>query len=208
MRQNVGAHAIRSVDSDLQIDNCLIADNSFSAETISVEDGGNADSVERPYFVADACTIANNAHNSGSVIHTDFDLTLTNTIIDQLVMSTLNTGHSPTVIAHFVLAADPTGLAAAPDIFPGEPTFVDAAAGNYHLSAVTQGGGVTSSLGIDVAPPKPGAAPPDLDGNPRYQDVPLVPNFQGIGDIGCYEAQPITDRIFGDALGDALSLVQ
>lgn len=207
MRGNAAANAIRAVDAELHVTNCLIADNALSAETFRVSNGGNGDSAYAPQSSVQNCTIANNAHNSGSVIHTDYDFSLADAIVDQPVMSTLSTGGTPTITAHFVLAADPTGLAAAPDIFPGEPTFVNGSAGNYRLRAVIQAGFVSASAGIDNAPSATGDDH-DLDGNPHDQDVPLVPNLFGVRDLGCYEAQPIPDRIFGDAFGDAISLVR
>ena len=93
-----------------------------------------------------------------------------------------------------------------PDIFQGEPIFRDAAAGDYHQQAFRIGSQVTASLGIDFAPPVAGDDR-DLDGSPYDQDVGSVPDRFGVRDIGCYEAQPITDRVFGDAFGDPLSLL-
>jgi hypothetical protein len=46
-----------------------------------------------------------------------------------------------------------------------------------------------------------------MDSNPRNQDVPFVANRFGMSDVGAYEMQPIADRIFADAFGDATSLV-
>ena len=201
VRGNEASHAIRTVDTNVDLSNCLIADNTFSAETARFEDNGDGGS-----NAIDSCTIANNSHNSGSVIHTEHDLTLTDSIVDQPAMSTLSKAGSPTITAQNILAADPTGLAAQAGIVTGEPTYVNAAAGDYHLRAVVQNGNVTASMGIDFAPPVTGDDR-DLDNNPHDQDVALIPNLFGDRDLGCYEAQPISDRIFGDAFGDPMSLV-
>jgi len=210
MRNNSGLHALRLLNEEHAIGKCLIADNAFTNETISIEDGGFNDGFG--LATIDSCTIANNLHNSGSVIHTELQLTLTNSILDQPVMSALSLGGTPTVSAHFVMAADPTGLPVQEDIVKAEPLFVDStnanvAQRNYHQGAVIQNGDVTSSFAIDYAPPVPGNDL-DLDGNPYDQDVPAVPDHLGVRDLGCYEMQPITDRIFADALGDPISLVQ
>ncbi len=76
----------------------------------------------------------------------------------------------------------------------GEPTFVDAANGDYHLQL--------SSLGIDSAPMSTNisaAGPLDLDRKPRIVDLPGVPNHFGAMDLGAYE-HPFTcaggDTIF------------
>jgi predicted outer membrane repeat protein len=202
MRNSSGAHAIRTISASPVISECLLADNDFSAETLRFEDDGNGGGVDMNF-----CTIANNTHNSGSIVHTEVGLDLTRSILDQPAMSSLNVGGTPSVTAHFVLATDPTGLPASADIIQGEPIFADAANGNYRLQVFSIGAVVTASLGVDAAPLLSGQTQ-DLDGNPRDQDVPAVPNVSGVGDFGAYEAQPILDRIFADAFGDAISLVQ
>ena len=68
-------------------------------------------------------------------------------------------------------------------------------------------GVVTASPAIDFAPTISSEGN-DLDNNPRDQDVPLVANRFGASDVGAYEMQPIADRIFADAFGDATSLVK
>jgi hypothetical protein len=84
------------------------------------------------------------------------------------------------------------------------PMFVDAAHGNYRLMAFVQDGLVIASPTMDYTE---AAGDVDLDGNPYDADVPLV-DHGGVRDLGAYEGQPITDRIFGDAFGDALSLLK
>lgn len=201
MRGNVAAHALHVIDDSNSVNHCLIADNDFAAETLTIDDDGSTGSLH-----IGSCTIVGNTHNSGSVINAGHSLTLTKSIIDQPAMSTLHTVGEPVVTASDDLAADPTGLPVRHDIVQGEPIYVNPAAGNYHLFAFTQNGVATGSLGIDFTPALADEGS-DLDGNPYDVDIPQVKDFQGIRDIGCYEAQPITDRIFADAFGDPISIV-
>jgi hypothetical protein len=85
--------------------------------------------------------------------------------------------------------------------------FVDPAHGNYHLLAYVQNGLLTASRAIDFAPTAQYDPVDDLDGNPYAQNVPAIPDAYGTRDLGAYEAQPISDRVFADAFGDRVSLV-
>jgi hypothetical protein len=71
----------------------------------------------------------------------------------------------------------------------GEPTFVDAANGDYHLKY--------GSLGIDFAPAGTGS---DLDRQPRAVDMLLVNDLFGPMDIGAYELQRAPPCIAGDTI--------
>lgn len=206
LRSNTAEHGLRLVDASAKIDTCLIADNAFAAESVELETDGNIGSTN--LF---NCTIANNAHNSGSVIRTANNLTLRYDILDQPAMSSVATIGTPAIFADDVLAADPTGLPVQPNIVQGEPVFVDAtnanvSSRNYRQVAYVRAGQITASPGMDFAPPVAGDDR-DLDGNPNDQDVAQVPNLFGDRDLGCYEAQPIVDRVFADALGDPVTLV-
>jgi len=205
MRNNTGAHAIRAFDAITRLDNCLIADNSYSGELVRSDNGGDA--VQPTTLAIDACTFVNNAGGSGSAIYTDYDLTLTGSIVDQPSMSVVTTSASPTIAAHDILAANPAGLIAQTDIVTGEPTFIDPQHGSYRQRAVVQKNVVTASSGIDFAPAG-NAGDRDLDGDLRDQDIPSIPDRFGVRDVGCYEAQPITDRIFADAISDPVLIVQ
>ena len=81
----------------------------------------------------------------------------------------------------------------------GEPTFVDAANGDYHL--------MPTSLGVDFAPidDTTFATLLDLDRQRRVVDLPNVANNFGPMDLGAYEIQLSTvlacanaDTIFCD----------
>lgn len=207
LRANSAAHGARLIDAAATFDTCLFADNAFTAESLELETAGNVGATN--LF---NCTIVNNAHTSGSVIRTANNLTLRYDILDQPAMSSVATIGTPAIFADDVLAADPTGLPAQPNIVQGEPLFVDAANAtvskrNYHQVAFLQGGQVTASPAIDFAPPVSGDDR-DLDGNPYDQDVGADADRFGDRDLGCYEAQPIADRVFADAFGDAISLVR
>ena len=207
LRSNAAAHGLRLIDSSATIEACLVADNAFTAETLELEHGDNSGATN----LFD-CTIANNAHNSGSVIRTANNLTLRYDILDQPAMSSVATIGTPAIFADDVLASDPTGLPVQPNIVQGEPLFVDATNAtvdkrDYHQVAYFQNGQVTASAGIDFAPPVSGDDR-DLEDDPYDQDVVPVTDRFGVRDLGCYEAQPVVDRVFADAFGDATSLVQ
>jgi hypothetical protein len=166
------------------------------------------------------CTFAPDIINSTHVIKFDnaddqTKLTLLNSIIDEPGTLTLNYPGSLNSNANLntgnIISNDVSTLPGNVRTQLGTPLFVDgdnpdASKRNYHLLAYIQSGQVTASPGIDFAEAGSGDGS-DLDGNPYDQDVPLVPNFAGPRDLGAYEAQPIADRIFGDAFGDRLSLV-
>ena len=204
MRDNAGAHAIRTISAEPTISHCLIADNDFSGEMIRLDDDGNVG-----VGVIRKCTIAGNTHNSGSVIHAETSIYVEDSILDQPVMSSISFGGVPSISASNILAADPTGLPPQDTIVQGEPIYasvLNGAAGDYHLAAFVQDGNVIHSPGIDFAAWTQDQDF-DLDGNPYDQDVPAVANLFGPGDLGCYEAQPIPDRVFTDGLGDPVSLL-
>ena len=48
----------------------------------------------------------------------------------------------------------------------------------------------------------------DIDGRPRPTDVAGVTNRFGAFDLGAFEMQPITDRIFANGYGDLFLLAQ
>lgn len=204
MRNNTAAHGLRLLDDTHDFNECVITDNAFANETIYLQAAGIRAGQPSASFAN--CTIAHNAHNSGSIIRAEFALTLTRSILDQPAMSSLDTANNPTLAVSYVLAADPTGLPSQPDIVRGEPLYVDAAHGNYRQFAFSLGGQAQPSPGMDFAPLVSGQTT-DLDGKPRDVDVPGVPNGDGVRDLGAYEAQPIADRIFADTFGDPLALV-
>ena len=187
MRGNQGAHAIRAFDSQIGITNCLIADNTLTAEMIRIEnDGGDVD-----FFYLtdlDGCTIVNNSNQGAPVIYSAHRLTLTNSIIDEESIVTLNYTANPADLnVSYVLSNDTSTLQGGTGVIQGAPTYVDAAGHDYHLQA--------TSIGIDYAPATGGY---DLDRVPRDVDLAPVPNNYGPRDIGAYERQYVctADTIF------------
>jgi hypothetical protein len=128
------------------------------------------------------------AHNSlggPSVIYStspvDPYVDFQDSIIDQPGLVTLNADNHLTVVN--VLSNDVSTLPFYGTL--GTPTYVNAAAGDYHLQL--------TSLGVDFAPALSYAsATPglDLDGKPRTFDIPTVANLNGPRDLGAYERSP------------------
>ena len=164
---NTGILLIGS-NSPVTLSTCLIAGNQTQAELIS---NHGADSLN-----IDGCTIADNSIVNGSVVFTSADTTLTRTIIDQ-PGSTPFDRPSGTLTSQYVLSNDISGLGAG-TVMQGEPQFVNAAAGDYHLA--------DDSLGLDFAPAAGGT---DLDFMPRDVELIQVDDIYGPRDIGAYERQ-------------------
>ncbi|HET6546524.1 MAG TPA: hypothetical protein VFG55_07255 [Rhodanobacteraceae bacterium] len=175
MRGNQGAHAIRTFGGFQSfVHNCLVADNQVTGELVRIDNDYLADTTE---FVN--CTFANNAIGGDTVIYSGHGLGLADMIIDQPGVPTLAyTGDPAELSVSYVLSNDTSTLPVATGVIQGEPTFVDAANGDYHL--------LLSSLGVDFAPAVGGT---DLDRVPRTVDLPGVPNEYGALDLGAYEIQ-------------------
>jgi len=175
MRDNTGQHAIRSLDGRVTLDTCLIADNTLTAEMLRFENDGTVDG----YATIDGCTVVNNSDAGAPVIYSAYQLSLTDSIIDELGINTVNyAGPGGGLTASDVLATDTSTLPSAAGIDQGQPTYVDAANHDYHLQP--------ASAGIDFAAAKGGI---DLDGNPRDVDLAPIANNYGPRDIGAYERQ-------------------
>ena len=188
------------------LSNCLIADNDSAHELIDSENAGQP-------FTVDNCTLAQNNIANGYVFHATDSFVVTHSIVYQPGVSTFDYSSGCCLDAGYTLS---TEVLTFPDGSPfitqsNAPLFVDAGNADvgkrdYHLRAYKQDGLVTASPAIDFAPPVAGDDR-DLDGAPHDQDVPAVADFQGDRDLGCYEAQPITDRVFAEAFGDPVSLL-
>jgi hypothetical protein len=179
MRHNQGAHVIRTFGpygNSASIVNCLIADNTLTAEMIRIDDDGLSPAAGTTF---DGCTIVNNSNAGAPVIYSAHALTLTNDIIDELGINTLNyAGPGGGLNVSHVLATDISTLPAAAGIDQGEPLYVDAAHFDYHLQP--------TSTGIDFAPASGGQ---DLDLNARDVNLSGVPGNPTPRDIGAYERQ-------------------
>ena len=176
MRDNVGGPVIHSEESQVYIDSCLIADNQTSTQLININSGFEASDTKIVN-----CTIANNTIASTDVIHAIDTFLLHDSIVYQPGNLTLAySGNLANVDVAYVLSGDTSSLPADPSIIAGDPLFVDAANGDYHLRM--------SSPAVDFAPPVTGDDR-DLDGLPRDQDMPGAPDVFGNRDLGAYERQ-------------------
>jgi len=215
MRQNNGTQMISATaaSSSNYLHSCLIADNASLHELIHYYD----ENVGTSPLTVTNCTLVNNTISDGYAFYVAGGFTLTDTIIDEPGTSTLDHVNgtcdpSCELVVASVLSNDISTLPPFVSIFAGDPLFVDPANANvadrdYHLLAYLQNGAITASPAIDYAPTVSGDPNTDLDGIAYAQDVPGIANVYGPRDLGAYEAQPITDRIFGDTFGDRLSLV-
>lgn len=183
LRGNRGGHAIRTFSPDpytgsADLYNCLLADNLVSGELIDVQGAAESGYDPRPTRFVN-CTFAHNAIGGSTVIHAADSFTMVDSIIDEPGIPTLAYSGNPANLAvQYLLSNDTSTLPVATGVMQGEPTFVDAANGDYHLQL--------SSLGIDIAPARSGS---DLDRHPRTVDLPAVPNDYGPLDLGAYERQ-------------------
>jgi hypothetical protein len=92
------------------------------------------------------------------------------------------------VIADEVLVSDAGDLGAQAHILVGDPVFVAAGGGDFHLAA--------NSPAVDAATAHPGLQW-DADGYPRQVDLPDRPNGLGAADLGAFERQ-LEDTIFAN----------
>jgi hypothetical protein len=206
LRNNQAAHTIHAVGTSdgragTYLSNSLVAGNQIASQPLL---GAEA------YFFVDNCTFADDGNNLDHVIKIDSDssLEMHDTIIDEAGTLALDySGDPANLTVNYVLSNDISTLPASATVISGDPLFVDPAHGNYHLQAYRRNGLLTASRAIDFAPTVSGDSVDDLGGDPYGQDVQAIPDFHGTRDLGAYEMQPITDRIFADALGDATSLV-
>lgn len=183
-RANAGAHVLRQVghagDQYAYITNGLFADNALTQELVAQTDADDSS-----LLGLDSCTIAGNTIGAPYVFLATGNFKLFNSIVDQPGRATADPAITDPARAAHVLSNDRSTLPDTAYIDEGEPTFVNAANGDYHL--------VSTSLGIDATPidvyyyPAPHA---DLDRRPRVVDLPNVPNNFGPMDLGAYEIQP------------------
>ncbi len=194
---NHGGAVIREVTDDntyVHLDNCLLADNMLSGPLLDAYTQGSLDIYST--LEVDNCTLAGNTLGSGAVIHDNVGvIALSDSIIDQPGHVSLSLDEFGRTV-NYLLSNDTSTLPTQSGIVQGEPTFVDAAASDYHLQPI--------SLGVDFAPAAGGT---DLDGRPRDVDLPSVPNVYGPRDLGAYERQNLfnecgtNDSLFCDGFG-------
>lgn len=175
MRGNQGAHAIRvadSLESPLQLDTCLLAGNSVTAELVTF--GSAAATLNQ-------CTFAYNTIGGPAVILAETGFTMTHSIVAQGSLPTIAyTGSGNGETLDYILSQETATLGAGQHIIPGDPEFVDPDNSDFHLRAI--------SLAVDVAPAG-NADDRDLDNLPRDIDLASVDNLDGPRDLGAYELQ-------------------
>ncbi len=155
------------------LQDCLLVDNELTRQLLRAE-GDSFTNIE-------SCTFAQNTINSTDVMHVENYLYLHESIIaqpDNLTLAYSGSSDGPDVAN--VLSSDITTLPADPSIISGDPSFIDAANGDFHL--------LPYSLATDFAPPVTGDDR-DLDNQPRDQDLAGVPNLFGVRNLGAYERQ-------------------
>jgi predicted outer membrane repeat protein len=192
LRSNTGAYGIRELGVDngepfpssrLYVGNCLIVDNAYTGSAIRSEDATSEQKV-------DGCTFANNNSLTGSVVYSTSPLTFTDSLIVQGNRTAF--AGSPSSISRYILAENLGGLASESTntVLTGDPLFVDAAAGNYHLQR--------TSPAVDYAG---GIGGLDAEGHQRDVDLTQKSNLFGPRDLGPYEVQltcAAGDTIFCD----------
>lgn len=192
MRGNVATNLINVQGpgaSGMEMGNCLVFGNHTQDELFGVHNV--PDSGDVAARLTD-CTVAGNTIDNGYVIASDSDFILKRSIIDQ-------PGHLPydhiggTLTTQYVVANDIAGLGAG-TLQQGEPQFVDAANGDYHL--------LPTSLGIDFAPADGSVTNFNVDLDSKRRDVDLiqVANNYGPRDVGAYERQSFFNCGAGDTL--------
>ena len=191
MRRNEGGYAVYDTGSiGTVMSNCLLVDNDVTRNLVF----SNTDDV---FSVIDSCTFAGNAILSTDTIHAEEGLTLSNTIIDQPGnLALAYSGDANDLHISYVLSNDVSTLPNAQGATVGRPTYVNAAAGDYHLSL--------RSLAVDFAPQLSDDGR-DLDGRFRDIDLPNVNNVYGYRDLGPYERSitcGVSDTIFCDGFED------
>lgn len=176
MRDNDGKHAIRADSGRVEISECLIAGNRMASDVVLT--GGNP-TLNR--LTAFDCTIAGNLVQDGVVFATNGAVELFHSIVYQPGSPVLVFDETRPVRTQYLLVADADGLPDPSTIITGDPRFVDAANGDFHLTF--------GSPAVDFAPSLLVSDPFDLDRNPRPVDLPGRPNVHGAHDIGAYERQ-------------------
>lgn len=189
MRGNVARYGIEGYAYYGQINRCLIADNGFSGNVMSMYGTGAS---------LKACTITHNIVDGAFVLEWGYvaDVTMAFDIIDQPGRYTINwfnySGNGLFDIS-YTMASKLDGMPQNnPSIVQGAPAYLDPAAGDYHLKPIVQ---TALDFGGDN-----GII--DLDGQPPFVDLPKA-NFLGSADLGPYELQALfncgtNDTIFCD----------
>jgi len=179
LRGNSGSNALRTFDSAVQLQGCIVADSSFSGPLFKFENQGQINGGAGTEQVHN-CTFAGNALGT-AVIASAYGLMLHDSLVVQPGYPTLSySAPAAQLDVAYLLSNDVSTLSSGTGVTQGAPTFVDAAHGDYHQTR--------DSAGVDYAPPVSGDDR-DLDGYPFDQDLPTASNRYGVRDLGAYERQ-------------------
>ena len=162
MRHNVANSVIGELTDAptlVTLSNCLLADNNVSGSLIEAVTPGGLDIASRPLSTA-ARWPATRSAPPRSCARPMSTFGLSNSIVDQPGKVTVDAPLVMPFLIAYVLSNDVSTLPPIEGVALGEPTFVDAANGDYHLQPI--------SLGVDFAPT--GVTALDLDGLPRTVD--------------------------------------
>ena len=196
MHDNTGQYLLRSSGSLSYLGFSLLYGNHVSDALIMGDTGSQ-------HLQIGQCTIAQNTIQGAQVISGNLEL-LDDSLIDQ--PGTAAFGGGPAPVVYDVVAADTDGLPADPSIQQQQPLFIDAANDDFRLLVQRYDDGtVTASAGVDHA--AAGISQIDIDGRPYDQDIASVGANGNVRDLGAFEMQPISDRIFASGIGDPVLLV-
>jgi hypothetical protein len=126
------------------------------------------------------------------------DIFVTSNVVVRMLGGTLS--------ARNILGPKLDGLPTASDIVIADPAFLDATHGDYRLKAISDGKSTILSPAIDFA--STSGSTFDIDGRTRPMDIAGVTNRFGSYDLGAFEMQPITDRVFANGYGDPYLLAE
>lgn len=206
---NFGQHLVFTDNNLVAMDDCIVADNETSLELISAVDASNVD--------LSNCTVVDNVDHSTYLLNVDGTFKLHESIVYQPTTTILHfSGDGSDLHTNYSLVSDTQNMDAT-TLQVGQPLFMNGDQGDYRLYAACQSwtqdatcpaGELTASPGIDAVPVED-SLPLDVGNRTRNRDVPAIlgPNATWTRDIGAYEMQQITDRIFASGFGDPVLLV-
>ncbi len=189
MESNVADHAVHHIKpSRQQLYDCLITNNNLAGRSVVRIESARSDVLSR--FKVRGCTFANNVIAGNQPNTVVFDVSgdglsdgrniveLFGNIFAQPSANTSTARVSGGLVdANYNLAREIGTLSGAGvGNFPGNATFVNAAARNYRL--------LPGSLGVDYAPAVGGV---DLAGKPRDVNLTGLSNLYGPRDLGAFE---------------------
>ena len=197
MTGNSGAYLLAaSSGATVQLQETLITGNSTTQALLSATTGA---------LELAQCTLADNAVGATHLIGVqNATFELLNSVVDTDVSTLSQTGGAQTV--HDVVATNIDGLPTANDVLLADPAFINPAQGDYRLRVTSDGVSFIVSPAVDFS--AQGYDTADIDGRTRPADVAGATNRFGAYDLGVYEMQPITDRIFANGYGDVFLLAQ